>query len=388
MDLNAQCVVLVLSEMGLSFLGIVCNLLVVTTLRHDESLRGTSLNFLLLNLCFSNLLVSFLVKPISAIYVGYAISTGTWHVGLAFCTLYTFTYRTTWCVLPFTLFAMSWCKLLAQCRCPFLRRSKRSKKTRDSPETQVKSVTTARPPAQEQQQPAPLTELASYFSNGSGSNRREHGNGHTLVGRQHSSGNMLQSLNTFDSASTPTPSETCGGDQEKQQSAAAATVEVAETQREEVVQSGNPEQDREKQQPAKSRRRTVEDGPTARQQLMICLIWLLAAFFGVTTCFPDKVFGVAMSRQILEDQLRTIPPSPSVGTPRDVDLTYCTVRTGMNDLLDYLSVAVSLVLPLILGPVAAIVLQVTTHLLCQTTGAFARKLARKNWNFFFQERTK
>ena len=28
--------------------------------------------------------------------MGYAISTGEWHVGLAFCTLYTFTYRTTW----------------------------------------------------------------------------------------------------------------------------------------------------------------------------------------------------------------------------------------------------------------------------------------------------
>ena len=63
----------------------------------QETLRGSTLNFLLLNLCFSNLLISFLVKPISAIYVGYAISTGEWHVGLAFCTLYTFTYRTTWC---------------------------------------------------------------------------------------------------------------------------------------------------------------------------------------------------------------------------------------------------------------------------------------------------
>ena len=38
-------------------------------------------------------------------------------VGLAFCTLYTFTYRTTWCIFPFTLIAMCWCKLLAQCRC-------------------------------------------------------------------------------------------------------------------------------------------------------------------------------------------------------------------------------------------------------------------------------
>lgn len=137
MDNSSQCVVLVLVEMGLSFLGIVSNLLVVTTLRQEESLKGSTLNYLLLNLCFSNLLIAFLVKPISAIYIGYAISTGEYQVswchccrnsasccqhiyhqvGLAFCTLYTFTYRTTWCVFPFTLVAMSWCKLLAQFKC-------------------------------------------------------------------------------------------------------------------------------------------------------------------------------------------------------------------------------------------------------------------------------
>ena len=86
MESNGQCVILVLMEMGLSFSGIVCNLLIVTTLRQEETLKGSTLNFLLLNLCFSNLLISFLVKPISAIYVGYAISTGEWQVGLAFCT--------------------------------------------------------------------------------------------------------------------------------------------------------------------------------------------------------------------------------------------------------------------------------------------------------------
>lgn len=74
--INTECVVLVLLEMGLSFFGIVCNLLIVTTLRQEESLRASTLNFLLFNLCFSNLVISFLVKPISAIYVGYAVSTG------------------------------------------------------------------------------------------------------------------------------------------------------------------------------------------------------------------------------------------------------------------------------------------------------------------------
>ena len=46
-------------------------------LREENSpLRSSTLNILLLNLCFSNLIISFLVKPICAIYIGYALSTG------------------------------------------------------------------------------------------------------------------------------------------------------------------------------------------------------------------------------------------------------------------------------------------------------------------------
>ena len=65
-------------------------------------------NLILANLCFSNLLIAFLVKPISAIYVGYAMSIGELRVGLAFCSLYTLTYRTTWCVLPATTVILCW----------------------------------------------------------------------------------------------------------------------------------------------------------------------------------------------------------------------------------------------------------------------------------------
>ena len=73
---NTECIILVLLEMGLSFFGIVSNLLIVTTLRQEEGLKGSTINYLLFNLCFSNLVISFLVKPISAIYIGYAVSTG------------------------------------------------------------------------------------------------------------------------------------------------------------------------------------------------------------------------------------------------------------------------------------------------------------------------
>jgi hypothetical protein len=45
-------------------------------------------NLLLANIAFANLLVSFLVKPISAIYLSYALSTGRWQVQIPLFTKY------------------------------------------------------------------------------------------------------------------------------------------------------------------------------------------------------------------------------------------------------------------------------------------------------------
>ena len=87
-DVKVEVVILVVLEMCMSLLGIVCNLLIVATVRQDETLRATTLNFLLFNLCFSNLLIAFFVKPISAIYTGYAMSTDEWQVNIIVLTLF------------------------------------------------------------------------------------------------------------------------------------------------------------------------------------------------------------------------------------------------------------------------------------------------------------
>ena len=92
-EMVVQVVSCVLLEMSLAFLGILCNLLVVTTIRHQviflfwsrilltmimicnqefavygektqEELQNSTTNLLLINLCFSNLLVSFLVNKL------------------------------------------------------------------------------------------------------------------------------------------------------------------------------------------------------------------------------------------------------------------------------------------------------------------------------------
>ena len=103
--------------MTLGVIGIFVNLMVVSAIRSQDSLQENTSNLLLANLCFSNLIVSFLVKPISAVYVAYALTTGENEVGLAFCSLYTLAFRTTWLVFPFTMVALCWNIISNICPC-------------------------------------------------------------------------------------------------------------------------------------------------------------------------------------------------------------------------------------------------------------------------------
>ena len=112
-----EIVALVLMEMTIGVVGIFTNLMVVSSVRSEDSLQESTRNLLLTNICFSNLVISFLVKPISAIYVSYALSTGEWKVGLAFCSLYTLSYRTTWLVYPFTILALCWSSVTEMFTC-------------------------------------------------------------------------------------------------------------------------------------------------------------------------------------------------------------------------------------------------------------------------------
>ena len=79
--------------MSLGVIGIFVNLMVVSAIRNQDKLQENTDNLLLANICFSNLIVSFLVKPISAVYVAYALTTEEREVGLAFCSLYTLAFR-------------------------------------------------------------------------------------------------------------------------------------------------------------------------------------------------------------------------------------------------------------------------------------------------------
>lgn len=79
--------------MTLAVVGIFVNLMIVSSVRGQDSLQQSTANLLLANICFSNLLVSFLVKPISAIYVSYALSTGKGHDTKQFHILHALSHR-------------------------------------------------------------------------------------------------------------------------------------------------------------------------------------------------------------------------------------------------------------------------------------------------------
>ncbi|QQP42418.1 Uncharacterized protein FKW44_017073 [Caligus rogercresseyi] len=108
--------ILVVSEMSLTLLSIVFNLIVIISIREKESLLNSTLNVILGNLCCSNLLAAVFVKSIAIIYNGYAVASGRWSVELAFCTVHAISSRATWAVLPYSLVALSWLLLADRAR--------------------------------------------------------------------------------------------------------------------------------------------------------------------------------------------------------------------------------------------------------------------------------
>ena len=73
-------------------------------------------NLVLINLCSSNLLSAVMVKSISIVHNAYAVAANTTHSNIAFCLLYSFGYRLTWAVFPWSLVALSWLTTLPRIR--------------------------------------------------------------------------------------------------------------------------------------------------------------------------------------------------------------------------------------------------------------------------------
>ena len=106
-SLNQGAFVVVL-DMLLAILSVIFNLMVITSIKENEELLGVTFNLVLISLCFSNLLSAVMVKSISIVHNAYAVASNSTHSDIAFCILYSFGYRLTWAVLPWSVVALSW----------------------------------------------------------------------------------------------------------------------------------------------------------------------------------------------------------------------------------------------------------------------------------------
>ena len=63
---QVECIILVMIEMISAVIGIFVNLMIFSSVRNLDYLQESTSNLLITSICFSNILISFLVKPISA----------------------------------------------------------------------------------------------------------------------------------------------------------------------------------------------------------------------------------------------------------------------------------------------------------------------------------
>ena len=113
--MNQGALVVVL-DMSLAVSSIFFNIMVITAIKKEEELLGKTFNLVLVNLCSANLLGAVLVKSISIVHNGYAVAAHVLETDVAFCLLYTFSYRLTWAVLPWSLVLCCWLSLLPRAR--------------------------------------------------------------------------------------------------------------------------------------------------------------------------------------------------------------------------------------------------------------------------------
>ena len=111
-----QGALVVVMDMSLAIVSVVFNLMVITAIKEKEEMLGITFNLVLINLCSSNLLSAVMVKSISIVHNAYAVAANTTQSDIAFCILYSFGHRLTWCVLPWSVVVLCWLTALPRLR--------------------------------------------------------------------------------------------------------------------------------------------------------------------------------------------------------------------------------------------------------------------------------
>ncbi|CAB4060041.1 unnamed protein product [Lepeophtheirus salmonis] len=52
-------------------------------------------------------------------------------------------------------------------------------------------------------------------------------------------------------------------------------------------------------------KRTVDDGLSIRQKILVIILWIISVFLGIMISYPEKIFGLEVVSQIKKDALDT-----------------------------------------------------------------------------------
>ena len=107
-SLKNQGALVVVLDMCLAVSSIFANIIVITAIKQKEEMLSKTFNLVLLNLCSANLVGAALVKSISIVHHGYAVAANVLESEVAFCLLYTVTYRLTMGIMPWSIVTCCW----------------------------------------------------------------------------------------------------------------------------------------------------------------------------------------------------------------------------------------------------------------------------------------
>ena len=100
--------------------------------------------------------------------------------------------------------------------------------------------------------------------------------------------------------------------------------------------------------------------------MILCQSFIIMLLYDYIFDMIQPVFGGTVGIQLIAEEdprkkyLLAASNNTNITAPiRDVDLSYCSVKTGVNDLLDYMAISVSLIIPFVIGPLIVGVFQVS-----------------------------
>ena len=105
----------------LSIFGTILNVIILATIKNSSHLLQDQHYSFLGSLSLSNIIICSFLKLLSSVLCGHAVAKNLLEVPFQFCNIYVVCRRLTWCVLPYTVFFISWLDFIKTIKYKYLR---------------------------------------------------------------------------------------------------------------------------------------------------------------------------------------------------------------------------------------------------------------------------